>query len=182
MASASSSRNGPRRVWIGSVAAQPEPHPVYPSAGRYVPRLHRDAMPRAGHLTGRIEHVTSGESTDFAARIMAALLALAATLAQAQMPAPRFDPARGQTAEKLAADLTECGSWSEQQTGYSPQAEAAAGERDGQPLGEPLPPGPDWSASDRARAHVAQFARLRAERLAVYLRGTVACVKARGYG
>jgi len=83
-------------------------------------------------------------------KIMAALLALAATFAQAQVPAPRFDPAQGQTAGKQAADLAECGRWSEQQTGYSPQAEAAAG--------------------------------LRAERLAVYLRGTVACMKARGYG
>ena len=36
------------------------PHPVYPSAGRYVLRLHRDAAPQAGHLAGRIEHVTSG--------------------------------------------------------------------------------------------------------------------------
>jgi hypothetical protein len=36
---------------------------------------------------------------------MAALLALAATLAQARMPEPRFDPAQGQTAEKQAADL-----------------------------------------------------------------------------
>ena len=42
------------------------PHPAYPSAGRYVLRLHRDAVPRAGHLAGRIEHVSSGESTDFA--------------------------------------------------------------------------------------------------------------------
>jgi hypothetical protein len=42
------------------------PHPVYPSAGRYVLRLHRDAMPQASHLAGRIEHVISGESTDFA--------------------------------------------------------------------------------------------------------------------
>lgn len=42
------------------------PLPVYPSAGRYVLRLHRDAVPRAGHLVGRIEHVSSGESTEFA--------------------------------------------------------------------------------------------------------------------
>jgi hypothetical protein len=40
--------------------------PVFPSAGRYVLRLHRDAAPHAGSLTGRIEHVTSGESVDFA--------------------------------------------------------------------------------------------------------------------
>lgn len=42
------------------------PHPVYPSAGRYVLRLHRDAAPQAGHLAGRIEHVTGGEGIDFA--------------------------------------------------------------------------------------------------------------------
>jgi len=41
------------------------PHPVYPSTGRYVLRLHRDALPGAGHLCGRIEHVTTGESADF---------------------------------------------------------------------------------------------------------------------
>jgi hypothetical protein len=41
------------------------PHPVYPSAGRYVLRLHRDAM-QAGVIAGRIEHVTSGESIEFA--------------------------------------------------------------------------------------------------------------------
>jgi hypothetical protein len=52
-------------------------------------------------------------------KIMAALLALAATLAQAQMPEPRFGPAQGQTAEKQATDLTECGRRSEEQTGYS---------------------------------------------------------------
>ena len=42
------------------------PHPIYPSAGRYVLRLHRDAQPQAGMLAGRIEHVSSGDSADFA--------------------------------------------------------------------------------------------------------------------
>lgn len=115
-------------------------------------------------------------------KIMAASLALAATLAQAQVPAPRFDPAQGQTAEKQATDLTECGHWSEQQTGYSPQAETAAGERDRQAVDEPLPAGPDWAAIDRARTHLAHLVRLRAEREGVYLRGTAACMQARGYG
>lgn len=41
-------------------------HPIYPSAGRYVLRLHRDARPQGGGLVGRIEHVTSGDSCDFA--------------------------------------------------------------------------------------------------------------------
>lgn len=42
------------------------PHPIYPAAGGYVLRLHRDACPAAGRLMGRIEHVASGESSDFA--------------------------------------------------------------------------------------------------------------------
>lgn len=41
------------------------PHPIYPSAGRYVLRLHRDAHPQGGALVGRIDHVTSGESCEF---------------------------------------------------------------------------------------------------------------------
>ncbi len=42
------------------------PLPIYPSAGRYVLRLHRDASPQQGRLAGRIEHVTSGDTIDFA--------------------------------------------------------------------------------------------------------------------
>lgn len=42
------------------------PHPTYPVAGGYVLRLHRDARPASGHLAGRIEHVASGNSADFA--------------------------------------------------------------------------------------------------------------------
>lgn len=41
------------------------PHPIYPSAGRYVLRLHRDSRPQQGQLFGRIEHVTGGDGTDF---------------------------------------------------------------------------------------------------------------------
>jgi len=42
------------------------PHPIYPSAGRYVLRLHRDSGRQPGQLFGRIEHVASGDGTDFA--------------------------------------------------------------------------------------------------------------------
>jgi hypothetical protein len=42
------------------------PHPIYPSAGQYVLRLHRDARPQSGVLAGRIEHVTSGDYCVFA--------------------------------------------------------------------------------------------------------------------
>lgn len=42
------------------------PHPTYPSVGHYVLRLHQQAHPQAGRLTGRIQHVTSGEFVDFA--------------------------------------------------------------------------------------------------------------------
>lgn len=42
------------------------PYPTYPAARGYVLRLHRDARPAAGHLVGRIEHVASGDSADFA--------------------------------------------------------------------------------------------------------------------
>lgn len=42
------------------------PHPIYPSAGRYVLRLHRDARRQQGELFGRIEHVASGAGMDFA--------------------------------------------------------------------------------------------------------------------
>lgn len=41
------------------------PHPIYPSAGRYVLRLHRDARPQVGVLVGRIDHVISGDSFEF---------------------------------------------------------------------------------------------------------------------
>ena len=43
------------------------PVPLYPSTGRYVLRLHRDAM-QAGVIAGRIEHVSSGDSAEFADR------------------------------------------------------------------------------------------------------------------
>ena len=42
------------------------PYPAYPSAGAYVIRMHRDARPESSELAGRAEHVSSGDSTDFA--------------------------------------------------------------------------------------------------------------------
>lgn len=59
------------------------PVPVYPSAGRYVLRLHRDAI-QAGFLAGRIEHVSSGESGEFETReeLVQWLAAHSATVAQ----------------------------------------------------------------------------------------------------
>ncbi|MBV8503297.1 MAG: hypothetical protein JO006_16455 [Paucibacter sp.] len=41
------------------------PHPTYPAAGHYVLRLRQDALPQAGHLAGRVQHVSSGECGDF---------------------------------------------------------------------------------------------------------------------
>ncbi len=41
------------------------PHPIHPSAGAYVLRLHRDARPAEGLLMGRIQHVASGDWSDF---------------------------------------------------------------------------------------------------------------------
>jgi hypothetical protein len=41
------------------------PYPIYPSAGHYVLRLHRDAQPQNGVLLGHIVHVTSGDSFTF---------------------------------------------------------------------------------------------------------------------
>lgn len=42
------------------------PQPTYPSLGSYVLKLHRDADPRSGLLRGRIEHIASGDSFEFA--------------------------------------------------------------------------------------------------------------------
>lgn len=42
------------------------PQPNHPSAGGYVLKLHRDARPGSGRLCGRIEHIASGASADFA--------------------------------------------------------------------------------------------------------------------
>ena len=66
-------------------------HPIYPSAGRYVLRLHRDARPENGHLSGSIEHVSSGDSIDFATG--AELLAwLARHAAETRERANEFQP------------------------------------------------------------------------------------------
>jgi len=42
--------------------------PIYPVAGAYVLQLHRDARTEDGRWIGRIEHVASGESFEFATR------------------------------------------------------------------------------------------------------------------
>lgn len=56
------------------------PQPLYPSTGCYVLKLHRDAAPQHGELYGRLEHVASGDCTDFAnaAALLEWLLAHAA--------------------------------------------------------------------------------------------------------
>ena len=38
----------------------------FPSSGGYVLKLHRDARPAQGELRGRVVHLASGDSTDFA--------------------------------------------------------------------------------------------------------------------
>lgn len=42
------------------------PHPQFPSFGVYVLKLHRDAAPEQGRLCGRVVHMASGDSSDFA--------------------------------------------------------------------------------------------------------------------
>lgn len=42
-----------------------QPHPSYPSARGYVLKLHRDADPATGRLSGRLEHIASGEAAEF---------------------------------------------------------------------------------------------------------------------
>lgn len=42
------------------------PLPDHPSSRCYVLKLHRDADPRRGRLSGRLEHVVSGAFIDFA--------------------------------------------------------------------------------------------------------------------
>ncbi|MBX3606394.1 MAG: hypothetical protein KF788_14030 [Piscinibacter sp.] len=49
------------------------PTPLYPSAGSYVLKLHRDALAPDAALSGRIEHIVSGEAAEFASGV--ALLA-----------------------------------------------------------------------------------------------------------
>ena len=40
-------------------------HPSYPNTRAYVLKLHRDATPGTGDITGRVENVTTGESFTF---------------------------------------------------------------------------------------------------------------------
>ncbi|MDN3922934.1 hypothetical protein [Roseateles violae] len=62
------------------------PHPTYPAAGHYVLRLHQDALHGAQRLAGRIQHVSSGDSADFASG--ADLLAWLAGHAAGRRPGP----------------------------------------------------------------------------------------------
>ncbi|MBI3775209.1 MAG: hypothetical protein HY273_06600 [Gammaproteobacteria bacterium] len=42
-----------------------DPRLPYPSARSYVLKLHRDALPEHGKLSGRLENMTSGRHYDF---------------------------------------------------------------------------------------------------------------------
>ena len=69
------------------------PHPNHPSTGCYVLKLHRDARPQRGLLCGRLEHIVSGASIDFASSdaLLAWLLAHAAQV-QATPAGPQETP------------------------------------------------------------------------------------------
>jgi hypothetical protein len=41
------------------------PLPSHPSHACYVVKLHRDARPQDGELSGRLEHILSGDCVDF---------------------------------------------------------------------------------------------------------------------
>jgi hypothetical protein len=74
------------------------PHPIYPSAGRYVLRLHRDSQPQHGQLLGRIEHVASGDGTDFTgAADLVAWLARHAALEPEREQEPGHNPTPKET-------------------------------------------------------------------------------------
>ena len=53
------------------------PVPSYPSTLCYVLRLHRDSQPACGRISGRLEHVATGETMPFedAAALLTALAA-----------------------------------------------------------------------------------------------------------
>lgn len=69
------------------------PHPIYPAAGGYVLRLHRDARPAFGQLMGYIEHVVSGDSADFASgHALLEWLAAHSSKCLAAGAAPQGDP------------------------------------------------------------------------------------------
>jgi hypothetical protein len=69
------------------------PHPTFPATGHYVLRLHQDALSEAGRLTGRIQHVSSGNFTDFATGedLLAWLVRHAALLRPSSDEPPRGD-------------------------------------------------------------------------------------------
>lgn len=70
------------------------PHPNHPSAGCYVLKLHRDALPQRGELCGRLEHIVSGDGIDFVSieSLLAWLLPHAAQALAPQAPIPRTRP------------------------------------------------------------------------------------------
>ena len=57
------------------------PIPAHPSSLCYVLKLHRDSQPAQGQISGRLEHVATGQSISFddAGGLVAALLAHAAS-------------------------------------------------------------------------------------------------------
>lgn len=88
------------------------PDPTFPSARRYVLKLHRDADPASGKLIGRIENVKSGDEREFssAAELIAAIAVLASTLLAGcatypdRAPAPATEAASSYaTAKSFAA-------------------------------------------------------------------------------
>lgn len=70
------------------------PHPTFPATGHYVLRLHHGARPQAGQLTGRVQHVSSGEWADFASGedLLAWLRRHASPLLQGTESPPRQSP------------------------------------------------------------------------------------------
>lgn len=62
------------------------PLPDYPSSASYVLKLRRDARPQQGLLSGRVVHIASGDSADFASAD--ALLAWLLQHAASHPPAP----------------------------------------------------------------------------------------------
>jgi hypothetical protein len=66
------------------------PHPNHPSAGCYVLKLHRDTRPHLGRLSGRLEHIVSGDCIDFASseELLAWLLQHAAQVLPTTAPSP----------------------------------------------------------------------------------------------
>lgn len=63
--------------------------PAFPSAGGYVLKLRLDSPPDPGRLCGRLEHIATGETLDFASpeALLAGLLRHAGQVYAATFPA-----------------------------------------------------------------------------------------------